>query len=294
MQRLRVGLVGGGPWARNVHAPGLAAHSGVELAGVWARRREVAAEIAALHGGEPHAAFAALLDDVDAVAFAVPPDVQAALATQAAAAGKHVILDKPVAATVEQAEQLAAAIEAADVASIIMLTLRFAPETREWLDELALVGGWSGGGARWLSGALLGGDYAGSPWRHESGALADVGPHAFDILDAALGEVVDVVAARYREPDLWTVILAHAGGAVSTADLSMKLPLLPSIVGVDVYGTSGHRHLEPRQTTPQECYTTLLDELLGMVHAGTHVHPCDARRGLHLQRIIEHAANLAG
>ncbi|NED12433.1 gfo/Idh/MocA family oxidoreductase, partial [Streptomyces sp. SID9124] len=37
---LRVGLAGTGPWARNTHAPALAAHPGVVLSGVWGRRAE--------------------------------------------------------------------------------------------------------------------------------------------------------------------------------------------------------------------------------------------------------------
>ena len=297
MEPLRVGLVGAGPWARAVHAPGLAAHPRVELAGVWARRSTACADLAAASGTRPYGAVAALIDDVDAVAFAVPPDVQAELATSAARAGRHLILDKPIAGSLAGADELVAAVGEAAVASLVMLTLRFSPETREWLAELAsgrTTGGWSGGTATWLSGALLGGDYAASAWRHRSGALVDVGPHAFDVLDAALGPIVDVVAATRREPDLWTVMLAHEGEAVSTATLSLRVPATPSIVAVDVYGSAGHRQLQPRRTTPQECYATLLDELVEMIDSGARDHPCDVRRGRHLQWVIDEAGALTG
>ena len=72
-EQLRVGLVGGGPWAQRVHAPAIAAHPDFDLAGVWTRRPAVAAELAAAHGATAFDDFAALIDAVDVVAFSVPP-----------------------------------------------------------------------------------------------------------------------------------------------------------------------------------------------------------------------------
>jgi hypothetical protein len=51
--------------------------------------------------------------------------------------------------------------------------------------------------------------------------------------------------------------------------------------------------LIPRQTSAADSYATMLDEFCAMVRSGTTVHPCDARRGLHLQRVIERARSLA-
>jgi predicted dehydrogenase len=287
--RLRVGLVGAGPWAQAVHAPAIAAHPATELAGVWARRPEAAATLAAAHQAEPFADPAALAAASDVVAFAVPPAVQAELALQAAAAGRHLILEKPVASTLDDAVKLADTVAAAGVASIVVLTRRFAPETRKWLAELADLGGWRGGTARWLSGVLLGGDFSASLWRHSDGALADIGPHVIDLLDAALGEVTDVLAAHHSEPDLWHLVLGHEGGATSAASLSLKLPLVPTITSIDVYGEHGHRELSGRATPARDCFAVLLDELVDMVHSGQTSHPCDVHRGLHLQRVL-HAA----
>ena len=61
---LRVGLAGAGPWARAVHAPMLAAGPETELAGVWSRTPEHAAELAAAHGVPAFASYDALLDAV--------------------------------------------------------------------------------------------------------------------------------------------------------------------------------------------------------------------------------------
>jgi predicted dehydrogenase len=174
-----------------------------------------------------------------------------------------------------------------------MLVLRFAPETREWLESVASVGGWRTGSARWLSGSLLGGLYSTSPWRQEDGALADVGPHTVDLIDAALGEVTDVLCASHAEPDVWHVILGHRGGATSTVSLSMRLPLTPTITSVEVFGARGFSAMPPRSTPAEDSYAALLDDLVGMVRGGVAQHPCDVHRGLHLQRVLHAARELS-
>jgi predicted dehydrogenase len=291
--KVRVGLIGGGPWARDVHAPGLAAHPDVEFAGLWTRRPAAAAELARAHGVTPFDDVAALIEAVDAVAFSVPPEVQAELALDAGRAGRHLILEKPVAESVATAERLVGVVDESGLATIVMLTMRFTPETRDWLANAVATGGWAGGSVRWLSGALLGGPYSDSPWRHAAGSITDIGPHSIDLLDAALGEVTEVAAATYSEPDTWQVLLAHDSGVVSTMSLSMKLPIDPSIVEIDVYGRSGRSQLIPRQTPTGDSYATLLDEFAAMVRSGATTHPCDVRRGLHLQRLVEKARTMA-
>jgi predicted dehydrogenase len=83
----KVGLVGAGPWAAMFHAPMISGSPDATLAAVWARRPEAAAEIAQEYGASVAETFDDLLAGCDAVAFAVPPDVQADLAPRAAAAG---------------------------------------------------------------------------------------------------------------------------------------------------------------------------------------------------------------
>ncbi|WP_091805775.1 Gfo/Idh/MocA family protein [Prauserella marina] len=292
--QLRVGVVGAGTWARQVHAPGIADHPGTILSAVWARRPEAAAELAEQHCTTACSTFDDLLGGVDAVAFAVPPAVQAELAPLAAKAGKHLILEKPLATSVEQAERLAHAVDEAEVASLIMLTLRYTMQAREWLAGLAEDGGWKGGNGRWLSGALLGDRYGNSPWRHAEGALADIGPHTFDLLDAALGEITTVLAAERSSDDLWHVLFEHDGGATSTAALSTRLPITPTAVEFSVYGDAGLRTLVRKRTSESEAYTALLDDFAAMIASGTRRHPCDVHRGVHLQRVLAECLRLAG
>ncbi|GAA0541767.1 Gfo/Idh/MocA family oxidoreductase [Saccharopolyspora spinosporotrichia] len=283
-ETLRVGVVGAGPWAGRVHAPGLEAHPGTRLAAVWSRRREAAEELAGSRDVLVATGFDELLASVDAVAFAVPPDVQAKLAPVAARAGKHLILEKPLATDLAGAQAVADAAQESGVAAVMMLTRRFAPEVRSWLAGLD---GVRGGAGRWLAGALLSGDYAASRWRQEEGALVDAGPHAIDLLDAALGRIEQVhYASRDAANDLWHVVFGHEGGATSTLTLSLRVPVQPALVDISVYGENGHTQLSGRRTAAQDCYAVLLDEFLELVREGKTEHVCDVRRGLHLQRVL--------
>lgn len=295
MDQLRVGLVGGGPWAWRVHGPALAAHPDVELAAVWTRRPDAARELAAEFGGHPYADVDALFADVDAVAFAVPPQVQGGLAVRAAAAGCHLICEKPLAGSVEDAEAVVAAVDRAGVHSSIMLTLRHDPAVRSWLAGLssAQPGVDTLGSARWLSGSMLGGPYAGSSWRAEWGALLDIGPHVIDLLDAALGPVTAIGWAHREDPDLWRFGLTHDGGAHSTVTLSLRLPVDPSEIEFTVFGATGRHRLAQRPVDAPACFTRLLDELVAAVRACGPAPVLDADRGLHLQRIVEAVRRVA-
>lgn len=282
---LRVGVVGAGPWAHRIHAPGIAAHPRTSLTAVWARRGDAAAELAARHGAVAAADFDNLLGQVDAVAFAVPPSVQAPLATRAAAAGKHLILEKPLAADTQLAGELVDAVERAGVVTQMVLTFRYAAATRKWLDAVHAVDDWVGGEARWFSGTLVDAQYDRSQWRHDGGALADIGPHVFDLLDAALGPVISVEQARFTPPGLWHVTLGHEGGRISTATLSMHTPAQPAVTDYAVHGPQGFLPHDASGEAPDR-YTTLLDDFTELVEQNVTEHPLDVRRGLHIQRVL--------
>jgi predicted dehydrogenase len=289
---LRVGLAGAGPWAHRIHAPGIAAHPRTSLTAVWARRGDAAAELATAHGATSTTDFDELLGQVDAVTFAVPPAVQAPLAAKAVAAGKHIILEKPVAADIQQAVELVQAVERAGVVSMMVLTFRYAAATRKWLDAVHAVDDWVGGEARWFSGTLVDAMYASSQWRHDGGALADIGPHVFDLLDAALGPAT-VKQARFTPPGLWHVVLRHEGGQVSTATLSMHTPAQPAITDFAVHGPQGFLPYDASGEAPDR-YATLLDDFTGLVANNVAEHPLDVRRGLHVQRLLGQVTQLVG
>jgi predicted dehydrogenase len=235
----------------------------------------------------------AVIADVDAVAFAVPPDVQAEFAVRAAEAGRHLVLEKPIGTSVAEAERLVNAVGAAGVASLVLLTTRYAPEVVEWVTTAQTAGGWAAGTSAWIGDALLSGPFSQSPWRQERGGILDVGPHVFDLLEAGLGPIVDVLGASHGKHDVWQVLFAHENGARSTAALSLALPVEPNVVDVTLYGQAGQLSMPKRTTPTGDCYATMLDELVAMIRTGRSEHPLDVRRGLHLQRVIERVERVA-
>src|ERR1700761_521574 len=154
MGTLRFGLVGTGHWAKIASAPALASTDGVEFAAVWGRNNAAASALAAGHGAQAAEDFGEFLELVDGVAFAVPPDVQSGLAVRAAAAGKHVLLEKPIALTVADADAMVAAVDEARVASVVFFTAQFQPDVRAWLADAGERDNWLGGAGTWLGTAF--------------------------------------------------------------------------------------------------------------------------------------------
>jgi predicted dehydrogenase len=286
---LRVGLFGTGPWARLTHGPALAAHPGVDLAGVWGRNPQAAAEVAGLFGTRPYAGADDLIADVDAVAIALPPALQAPLAARAARAGRHLLLDKPLAATVEAAREVVDAVEEGGVRSVVFFTLRFDAAGAGWIGRQAAAGGWYTGRADWYGAVLGGGDspFAGSPWRREKGGLWDVGPHALSVLLPVLGDVTAVAAAR-GPGDLVHLTLRHDSGASSTAALTLTAPPAGAGTAVEFRGTHGIAAF------PDDLAGPATDAFARAVDALAHGEPhgCDARFGLAVTEILAVAEEL--
>ncbi|WP_354638431.1 Gfo/Idh/MocA family protein [Kitasatospora camelliae] len=287
---MRIGLLGTGPWAGWVHAPALAAHPGVEFAGVWGRRPEAAAEIAAAHGVPVFDDPAALIDAVDAVSIALPPAVQAGYAVRAAEAGRHLLLDKPVATCAADARAVAAAVRKTSVASVVFFTLRFAGEQSGWLAEQAALGGWFTARCDWL-GSVFTTDspYAASPWRREKGALWDVGPHALAMLLPALGDVERVTAAD-GPGDTVHLVLRHGSGASSSVTLSLTAPPAAAVdgVGLELRGEHGVTRMPARDEHPVVAFGRALDALASAAGGGG-AHPCDVAFGTRVVEILAEA-----
>ena len=282
-QALRVGLVGAGPWAKIAYVPMITGGPELELVGVWARRAEAAQEVAALGGTTPAGSIEELFDRCEVVAFAVPPDVQADLAIRAAQAGKHLMLDKPLAETTARADEVAAAIREAGVASIVMFTSRFRPDVRRLLAETT-----DAGYAQLfnLNGAFLSGPFSQSPWRHEEGALLDWGPHGVDLLMTALGPVVGCHAVERNHT--YAISLEHESGAISQALFGSMWSGEP-VSRLDLVTPSGMRSADWAARRPevyQQVFTTLRSEFAHAVRSG-EPHPCDANRGAEVQRVID-------
>ncbi|MGW1750379.1 Gfo/Idh/MocA family protein [Streptomyces sp. NPDC002092] len=291
---MRIGLLGTGPWAEMAHAPALHEHAELEFVGVWGRRTEAAKQLADRFGTRAYDDVDALFANVDAVAVALPPAVQAELAVRAARAGCHLLLDKPLATTVGQGRAVVDAVQEAGVASVVFFTSRFLPETEAWITEQAGVGGWFTAHAQWL-GALFGGDsdspFANSPWRREKGALWDVGPHALSVLLPVLGDARRVVAAAPGPGDTVHLVLDHAGGASSTLTLSLSAPPAASCAAAELRGAAGVSVLPQSAEGAVAALGHAADALLAAARTG-RPHACDAAFGQRVTEILVEAQGL--
>ena len=123
MTAIRLAIVGLGKIARDRHIPAIAGIPGIELAAV--------ADPVARFDGVAH--FASLGDlltktpQIDAVALCTPPQARGALAAMALAAGKHVLLEKPPAATLSEIAPLTALAAASGKTLYATWHSRFAP-----------------------------------------------------------------------------------------------------------------------------------------------------------------------
>lgn len=272
----RFGVLGTGHWARTCHGAALAAHPDVELVGFWGRDGAKADAAAQEVGGRGFDDLDALLDRVDAVAVALPPHVQAPLAARAARAGRHLLLDKPLALDVEAADEVVAATRRTGVASVVFVTYLFMPEITDWIGRMrelaAEHGPWEGAVGRW-AGTLdaPGNPFRDSAWRRERGGLWDTGPHALSVLLELLPPVERVAAARGVR-DAVNVALEHVGGPGSSLSLTLLAPEGAGGSFAVVWGPGG-RHDMPRfHGTPQEGFARAVDALREAARTG-RPHP---------------------
>ncbi|MBR1123498.1 Gfo/Idh/MocA family oxidoreductase [Bradyrhizobium lablabi] len=136
---LGVGILGAGFFGA-YHARAIAALDGARLAAVCAEQLSLAEAFAAEHEGKPYGDWRAMLDDksVDVVAITAPHHLHCELAMAALQAGKHVLLEKPMALSVAECSRIIATAEASSgklMIGQIMHFMRPCIVAREILDR---------------------------------------------------------------------------------------------------------------------------------------------------------------
>lgn len=141
-----------------------------------------------------------IIDDpqIDLVDIATPNHLHAEIATAAAAAGKHIICEKPLARTAEEARGMFEAVRGAGVINMVAFNYRRTPAValaKRYIDEGAI------GAVLNFRGTYLQ-DWSADPdsplsWRFQksiagSGALGDIGAHVIDMARYLVGEISSV------------------------------------------------------------------------------------------------------
>jgi UDP-N-acetyl-2-amino-2-deoxyglucuronate dehydrogenase len=257
------GIVGTGVIA-SIHADAIALLSktglpDARLVAVTDVVADAAAAFAAAHGCPAEPDLGALLarPDVEVVCVCVPSGLHAAIAVQAAKAGKHLVVEKPIDVSLEAADRLIDAARAADVALTVISQHRFDPgliELKRLLDEQALgrlvLGEAS---TKWYRAQAY---YDSAAWRGtyamDGGSLMNQGVHYVDLLRWCMGPPAEVTAVcttqahQIEVEDTSLAILRFASGAVGTIlSSTAAFPGFPQ--RLEITGTGGTVTVEDGQ-----------------------------------------------
>lgn len=202
--------------------------------------------------------------DIDIVDICAPGWLHAEMAAAALAAGKHVLVEKPLANTLGEAEAMVAAAQrarSAGVRSMVGFNYRRVPALA--LARQLIAGGELGTvrqiRASYLQDWLADGQ-APMTWRLRretagSGALGDIASHAIDQVQHLLGDAVAEVSGKLHTfttqrqgpeglervdvDDAAWATLSMAGGAVASVDVSRVALGQKNALRIEVYGTDG-------------------------------------------------------
>lgn len=252
IEPLGVAIHGAG-WVAGEYLKAFSRHPGVRVRVVSSRREEsVRARLAETNvQADVETDYERVLrrPDVDVVAICTPSDRHPAETIAAAQAGKHMVIEKPVAMDAESLRRMREAVRQAGVKTVVGFVLRWHPyfrTIRSLIQSGAL-------GQLFLAEtgyySQIGPWYTGFEWartRAQGGSnLLFAGCHAVDALRWFAGEVVEVSAFETRGHDqAWeyaptiaaTMRLASGGVAVLTS--SFEVPM-PYTFPVQLHGTRG-------------------------------------------------------
>ena len=265
---VRVGVVGPGYiGARHLEAW---RHLDVTLHGYTrspTRRAEVAAAFPEVTW---HRDLAALLDAVDVVDVCTPTDSHAALVLQAAAAGRHVVCEKPMARTLDEAEAMLAACAAAGVHLHVGHLVRYVEAYAAARDA---VGAGEVGDLTRLrlyrgTATPAWGDWFADPAR-SGGVLLDLGIHDIDVARWIAGEVVGVEAS-VPAPGTGRAVLTHESRAISEVTAEWGPAGMPFRTEFEIVGTAGRLHYDSTvdRHGGTDPLTTMLGEFRAAIRGG--------------------------
>lgn len=248
---VRVALVGAGRMAQT-HARALAFVRGLEIHAIADVVPENAASFAEPLG-VPVQTYDEVLaaPDIDAVLVTTPTPTHAALIERAAESGKHIFVEKPVAATLEEAEHVVKVIARTGVQCQVGFQRRFDPAYAE--AKRAIQAGELGSIFTFRGVSR---DPTPPPvefLKSSGGLMVDLGIHDLDTMRFLVGEVAEVraVGSSAQMPELTAYGLFDSavatvkfeGGALGTLELGLHTPYGYDI-RAEVLGERGRLHLE--------------------------------------------------
>src|SRR5581483_3545448 len=229
---LRVGCIGMGWWS-DVLADAIKRSGKIEIVSCFTRSEDKRAALARKYGCKPAPSYEAMLADptVEAIVNTTPNDVHLPTTRAAAAAGKHVFLDKPIANNVSDGRAITEVCRNAGVILAMGYQRRRESHFR-WVKKQIEAGAFGRmvNAECNISRDRLGKIDLGS-WRYQAagmpgGVMLQIGIHYTDVLEYLMGPV-KAVRGQFAQlvlpgdnPDVASLILEHESGALSTLNAS--------------------------------------------------------------------------
>ena len=222
---LRFGLIGCGRVAPR-HAESLLSLPGARLVAVADVRETRADRFAAQYHAAAHTDYRALIarQDVDVVNICTPSGLHAQMAIEAMQAGKHVIVEKPIALTLDDADRMIGAARVYGVKLCVVLQNRYNPPMQDLKQviESGMLGRLLLGNAtvRWYRPQEYYEDGWHGTWAMDGGALMNQSIHHIDALQWLLGRPESVfaysatLAHRMEAEDIGVASIRFHGGTL--------------------------------------------------------------------------------
>ncbi len=245
MKKIRYGIIGFGKFAERAIAPAIKGSTNSELVAIQKRSLTLAREKAA-QVGAPLAfdSVDALVShpDIDAVFIVSANSVHAEEAIKAARAGKHVLVEKPIAANTRDAERMILECELHHAKLMVGHMVRLSPlvgRVREIVHSGEL-----GKVIFARADFAYDGRMSARTWLHDpkiagGGPLYDVGVHCLDTLRFVLDDEVESFTSevqpcptRSRTEDTGVILLRFSHGAIGSIFCSYVMPVRSRILEV--------------------------------------------------------------
>jgi len=231
-EKLRVASVGLGWWS-DVLADAAVRSDHVEIAGCFTRSADKRAAFADKYKCTDYSSFEDILadDSIDAIINTTPNHVHLETTAQAAKAGKHVFLDKPVANTIAEAQAITKVCRDEGVVLAVGYQRRRESHFR-WIQDKIKAGDF---GIMVQAEANISRDREGQfeegHWRYTAegmpgGVMLQIGLHYIDVLMMLLGPITEVNGLASQlvlpgdNPDVGSYLMKHENGAISTLSTS--------------------------------------------------------------------------
>jgi predicted dehydrogenase len=256
MEPVRFGVIGvGGAWG--FHSAACAESSVLKFVSVYDIDSARSSKVATLYSVNEMRAYSDLQDflqsEIDAVLVMVPHAHHESIVVQAAAAGKHVLCEKPMATTLEGCDMMIKATRDAGVKFMIAENHRFLPAHQYIHDavqdglvgDVFLVRAFEG--VNEITALSRPDFWKGDPIEAGGGAFMDMGAHKFATVEWILEDEVESVAAMLskqainlpqKAEDNALAMVRFANGAVGEIVVSFT-QIAPPFNSLEIYGTKG-------------------------------------------------------